>query len=143
MHERTKKTIAIFGSIAAAFCFTAISAQAGNNQTEASGLGATPGATWVTVEVTNGGAGPDVVRLTPEWKATFKVQRDSTAVEVTQVLIDGSDAELSAIPEGEIVHVHWRPVVGDHYGMFATKIVYLTEEAKDARKKEMAESDSE
>ena len=138
MRERTIEIAAIFGSIAAACWITAIlagTAQAGNNETEARWAGAGPGANWATVEVSKPGRGVDVRRLKAEREATFQIRVDGTGPAVTRVLIDGEEGELSAIPDGKIVHVHWRPVEGSEYAMFATKIVYLTDEAIAVRKK--------
>ena len=65
---------------------------------------------------------------------------DGTGPGSTAVLIDGEAGELSEIPEGENVHIVWRPIENTEYGMFAMKIVYLTDEAIEARKSESAEA---
>ncbi len=138
MRGRTKEIAAIFGSIAAACWITALlagTAQAGNNETEARWVGAAPEANWVTVEVARPGRGVDVRRLKAEREATFQIQLDGNGSAATRVLIDGEESELSAIPGGKIVHIHWRPLEGSEYAMFATKIVYLTDEAIAVRTK--------
>jgi hypothetical protein len=143
MHHRTKRIVAIVGSIAAV-CWIAVfatgTAHAGKNETVVGWLGADANATWVTVEVIQPGRGRDTTRLKSETKATFGIQLSGTGFDTT-VLIDGQAGELSEIPEGERVHIVWRPVEGSDYEMFATKIVYLTEAAIEARKSEATNSE--
>ena len=141
MHHRTKRIVAIVGSMAAVFwiaVFAAGTAHAGNNVTEAGWLGADADVSWITVEVLIPGRGPDSSRLMAETKATFAVHWGGTGYRSTSVLIDGETAELSEIPEGETVRVFWRPVEGTEYELFATKILYITEAVREARKLEAA-----
>lgn len=138
MQDRTKEISAIIGSIAAA-CWImvslAVTAQAGNNTSEARWVSVGAGEKWVIVEVTHLGRGLDVRRLKQEVNATFEIKLDGTGSMGTSVVIDEEAGELSAIPEGKVVHVHWRPVDNRPYAMFATKIVYLTDAAVEKRKK--------
>ena len=83
----------------------------------------------------------DTVRLKTNTKATFGIQLGGTGPRVTTILIDGEEGELTSIPEGGDVHVVWRPIEDTEYGMYATKIVYLSEAAVEARKKEAAEAE--
>jgi hypothetical protein len=105
-------------------------------------LGADPNVAWVTVDVMYPGRGQDTTRLKKDTKATFGIQLGGTGSKKTTVIIDGEEGELSAIPEGEKVHVVWRPVEGTEYELFATKIVYLTEAGIEAHKAEAAKDEA-
>lgn len=106
-----------------------MAAQAGSNEAEGTWVTAAPNEKWITVEVTKPGRGLNSRRLKAESKATFQIQLDGTGTGATKVFIDGEEGELSAIPEGKTVRIHWRPVEDSHYAMFATRIAYRRDQA--------------
>jgi len=106
-----------------------MAAQAESNEAEGTWVSAAPNEKWVIVEVTKPGRGGDSRRLRAESNATFQIQLDGTGAGQTKVFIDGEEGELSAIPEGKAVRIHWRPVEDSHYAMFATRIAYRRDQA--------------
>jgi hypothetical protein len=87
---------------------------------------------WVNVRKL--GRGPNVRRLRKDRPATFKFDVGGAGSGKTIVMIDDEKGGIADIPENAVVQIHWRPIENDRYGMFATKIVYSSDEEPETPK---------
>ncbi len=98
------------------------------NRTEADWISFDLKTQLISAIVKQPGRGPDIRRLRKEQPATFKFDADGADGDQTVIMVDGEESELSEIPERATVHIYWRSIDKDRYGMFAFKVVYLSEE---------------